>query len=50
MESQQSEQVEIKPTWRLAWGLFWRMFLINLAVVGVIYLIIFTIGIALLPW
>ena len=32
--------VEIKPTWRLAWGLFWKWFLINLgiyAIIGVIW-------------
>ena len=41
---------EIKPTWRLAWGLFWRMFLISLGIYGVIGLIVFLLGISLIPW
>ena len=54
MESQKREQVEVKPTWRLAWGLFWRTFLIGLAFYGVLFLIIFlitmAIGIMLFPY
>ena len=54
MESQQRNQVEVKPTWRLAWGLFWRMFLIELGVAAVIWLIVLIvavlIGISLTPW
>ena len=34
---------EIKPTWRLAWGLFWRFFLISLGIYAVIGLIIFLV-------
>ncbi len=45
---------EVKPTWRLAWGLFWRFFLISLgiyAVIGaIILLIISIIGISFLPF
>ncbi len=44
---------ELKPTWRLAWGLFWRFFLISLGVYAVIGLIVFLIvlitGAAFLP-
>jgi uncharacterized membrane protein len=35
------EKVVVKPTWQLAWGLFWRMFLIVLGIeaiaCGIIY-------------
>jgi hypothetical protein len=45
---------EVKPTWRLAWGLWWRMFLIGLGVSVVIGLILSLVGISLigslLPW
>ena len=45
---------DIKPTWRLAWGLFWRFFLISLgiyAVIGaIIFLIILITGATLLPF
>jgi len=45
---------EIKPTWRFAWGLWWKMFLISLgiwAVVGlVIFLIILIAGVSFLPF
>ncbi len=39
---------EVKPTWRLAWGLWWRMFLISLGVSVVIWLILFLVGISLI--
>jgi len=32
MEIQEDEKVEVKPTWKLAWGLLWRMFLIWLGI------------------
>ena len=45
---------EVKPTWRLAWGLFWRFFLISLGIYAVIALIIFLIvliaGVSFLPF
>ncbi|MBN2187126.1 MAG: hypothetical protein JW732_06715 [Dehalococcoidia bacterium] len=51
---------EVKPTWRLAWGLWWRMFLISLGISAVVGLIIFLVmliaGVSLLqpffaePW
>jgi hypothetical protein len=34
------EEIEVKVTWRLAWGLFWRWFLIQLGisiVLGIIW-------------
>jgi len=44
---------EVKPTWRLAWGLWWRIMLITLGVyaaIGIIGLIFALIaGIALMP-
>jgi hypothetical protein len=51
METRERDQVEVKPTWRLAWGLFWRWFLIGLGVYAIIWLIIIAvIGISFLPW
>jgi len=49
MENKEREQVEIKPTWRLAWGLFWRMFLMALGAYGILFLIMLAIGITLSP-
>ena len=41
---------EIKVTWRLAWGLWWRMMLITLGIYAVIGLIMFMVlGAALIP-
>ena len=44
---------EVRPTWRLAWGLWWRMMLINLGIyiiLGIIaFIIILIAGIALTP-
>jgi len=42
---------EVKPTWRLAWGLWWRMFLITLGIVVIIASILFAVGVTtFLPW
>ncbi len=42
---------EIKVTWGLAWGLWWRMTLITLGIYAVIGLIMFIVlGAALLPF
>ncbi|MFC1911124.1 hypothetical protein ACFLXM_00415 [Chloroflexota bacterium] len=47
---------EVRPTWRLAWGLWWRMFLITLGIVVIIWAILFAMGatvttfLAWLPW
>jgi len=38
---------EVKPTWRLAWGLWWRMFLISLGVSALFWLIMFLVA---APW
>jgi hypothetical protein len=43
------DKVDVKPTWRLAWGLFWRIFLIQLGISAVIGLIVFLAGISLIP-
>jgi hypothetical protein len=36
-------KVEVKVTWKLAWGLFWRQLLIGMAFSAVIYAPIFLI-------
>jgi hypothetical protein len=41
---------EVRPTWKLAWGLLWRILLIALAIGIVIVLILFVAGISLIPW
>lgn len=42
---------EVKPTWALAWGLFWRMALMILGIYGIILAILFAvIGAALMPF
>jgi hypothetical protein len=41
---------EVKPTWRLAWGLWWRMFLISLGIGVIVSLISFLVGVSLLSW
>ena len=37
-------EIEIKPTWKLAWGLSWRMVLIWLAIELVIAIPVFIIA------
>lgn len=41
MEIPEDEKVEVKPTWKLAWGLFWKMFLIGLGIMAVINVILY---------
>jgi len=41
MENKERGQVEGKPTWRLAWGLWWRMFLMALGGGAIILMIHF---------
>ena len=42
---------EVKPTWKLAWGLWWRMMLISLGLYAVIIVIALIVGAAaLLPF
>lgn len=44
------DKTEVKPTWSLAWGLFWRQFLISLGIYAIIMLIMFLAGVfTLLP-
>jgi len=33
------DEIEVKVTWRFAWALFWRMFLMSLGIYAVIWLI-----------
>ena len=37
----------VKPTWKLAWGLWWRMTLISLALYGVAMGVVVLLGISL---
>jgi len=44
---------EIRPTWKLAWGLWWRMFLIGLGIfviIGAIMFILFKVDVVCMPW
>jgi hypothetical protein len=44
---------EIRPTWRLAWGLWWRGVLITLGIAAVIWGIMFVLylaGVIAMPW
>jgi hypothetical protein len=47
MEIPEEEKGEVKPTWRLAWGLWWRMLLIGLGITVVIGVIFYFV---VLPW
>jgi Mg/Co/Ni transporter MgtE len=50
------DENEVRPTWRLAWGLWWRMLLISLGmglIIGAILAILALVGITFilpLPW
>jgi len=41
---------EVKPTWKLAWGLYWRMLLIGLGMSAIIWLIIGLVGASCVNW
>jgi len=41
---------EVKPTWKLAWGLWWRMFLISLGISAIIGAILVLVGLTSAPW
>jgi hypothetical protein len=44
---------ELRPTWKLAWGLWWRGVLITLGIaviIGVIMLILHVAGVTGMPW
>jgi hypothetical protein len=41
---------EVRPTWKLAWGLWWRMFLISLGISVIIGVILFFVCKAWIPW
>jgi hypothetical protein len=40
------DKVEVKVTWRLAWGLWWRMLLIGLGLYAIIAVIALIVGAA----
>jgi hypothetical protein len=46
------DKVDVKPTWRLAWGLFWRILLIYLGInVALGVILYFTVVSAfIIPW
>ena len=39
---------EVRPTWKLAWGLWWRMILISLGIGAIITLILFLVRASLI--
>jgi hypothetical protein len=39
MEIPEEEKVQVKATWKLAWGLWWKMFLITLGIWAIIAVI-----------
>jgi hypothetical protein len=41
---------EVRPTWKLAWGLWWRMFLISLGIGVIVTAILIAVGVAIVPW
>ncbi|HEX76317.1 MAG TPA: zinc ribbon domain-containing protein [Dehalococcoidia bacterium] len=47
-------QIKVKPTWDLAWGLYWRMLLLGLLVAGTLYfiamIIVLALGLTVSPW
>ena len=49
-ERREKMDSEVRPTWRLAWGLWWRMFLISLGIGVIITLILVLVGVSLIPW
>ena len=47
------DENEVRPTWKLAWGLWWRMFLISLGIsviIGGILFVLFLLGVVCIPW
>ena len=44
-------KVVVKPTWRLAWGLMWRAYLITLGIYALIFgILLVVVGTTLLPF
>ena len=42
---------EVRPTWKLAWGMWWRMFLITLGIVLIVWAIVAAVmGLSIIPW
>ena len=51
MEKEEMEKVVVKPTWQLAWGLWWRTFLIGLGISAVITgIMVAVLGAAIWAW
>jgi len=45
------EKLAVKPTWGLAWGLWWRIFLISLGLYAIIFGIMFLVlGVTAIPF
>lgn len=44
------KQIEVKPTWGLAWGLWWRGLLLTLLIGGIAFLIFVIITVLGLGW
>jgi len=42
------EEVEVKVTWKLVWGIWWQMFLIGIAFYLVIWGFLFILGLSFL--
>jgi hypothetical protein len=38
------DKVKVKPTWGLAWGLWWRMLLINIGIIAIVIGIMVAVG------
>jgi hypothetical protein len=41
------EPVEVKVTWKFAWGLWWRQILFSLAISAIIYIPVFLVLVAI---
>jgi hypothetical protein len=42
---------EVKPTWKFAWGLWWKMMVITLGIYAIIFIIVLIVGAAaILPF
>jgi len=41
---------EIRPTWKLAWGLWWRTVLISLGISVIIGAILAAVGVSFISW
>ena len=44
------DKVVVKPTWALAWGIFWRLFLITLGIYAVIFGVMYALSVTVWPY